>query len=187
MRMSLLMMNQRSLPFLCELVREALEKQGKFVFRARGFSMMPFIEDGDEVEIEKAAFEDARFGDVMCYAVPQPESPMPALRVHRVLWKTKDALLVKGDTLLYSEKILPPQVFGKVTAIQKKRGWRKGKPSPAYILASLPFLYVYALLYKLKTLIVPEFLWRNKFLKSISTKLSAVFLFMPRAAMRFFT
>ncbi len=172
------MMNQTSLPFLCELVREALEKQGKFVLRARGFSMMPFIEDGEEVEIVKAAPEAVRFGDVVCYAVRKPESEFPAMRIHRALFKGGDVLFVKGDTLLHAEKVLPSQLFGKVTAVRKKNGWAECKTSFVYIFCALPFLYLYALVYKLKTRIVPDFLRQEESLKYLSSRLSALFLFI---------
>lgn len=178
---------QTSLPFLCELVREALEKQGKFVLRARGFSMAPFIEDGEDVKIEKTKFEDAHFGDVICYAIPQPESPLPALRIHRVLWKTNDALFVKGDTLLYMEKVFPPQIFGKVTAVRKKHGWVECKLSAANVLASLPFLYGYAVLYKLKAVMVPEKFWDAQIVRFFSGMISSFLFLIPRALLRFFS
>ncbi len=178
---------QMSLPFLCELVREALEKRGKFVLRARGFSMAPFIEDGEDVQIENAGFEDAHFGDVICYAIPQHESTLPALRIHRVLWKTNEALFVKGDTLLYMEKVFPRQVFGKVTAVRKKHGWEKCKSSAADVLASLPFLYGYAVLYKLKAVIVPEKFWNAQPVRFFSGMVSSFLFVIPRALSKIFS
>lgn len=177
-------MNPKSLPFLCDLVREALEKQGTFVLRAHGFSMMPFIEDGDDVEILKAVFDAVRPGDIVCYAVRKPESEFPAMRVHRVLRKTRGALFVKGDTLLHVETVLPSQLFGKVAAVQKSSGWVECKTSLVYLFCALPVLYVYALFYKLKTAVVPEFLWDAKPLKCVSSKMSSLLLFLPRVMAR---
>lgn len=181
------MTTQTSLPFLCELVREAVEKQGKFILKARGFSMMPFIEDGEDVKIEKAAFEEICFGDVLCYAIPQPGTPFPVLRIHRVLWKTNAALLVKGDTLLHMEKVSPKQILGKVTAVQRKHGWTECKSSPASVLASLPFLYGYAALYKLKTMMVPARFRNARPVRIFSVMVSSFFFLMPRAITRFFS
>lgn len=178
------MMNQTSLPFLCELVREALEKQGKFVLRARGFSMTPFIEDGEEVEIVKAAPEAVRFGDVVCYAVRKPESEFPAMRIHRALFKSGGVLFVKGDTLLHAEKVHPSQLFGKVSAVRKKSGWKECKTPFAYLFGALPVLYFYARAYHLKTAVVPEALREKAPFKLLSSKMSVFLLSLPRAMMR---
>lgn len=192
-------MTNPSLPFLCELVREAIEKRGKFVLRARGFSMMPFIEDGEEVEIMKALPDEIRFGDVVCYVIRQTEpvcrvgtgrSEFPAMRIHRVLYKTQKYFYVKGDTLLFVEKIPREAILGRVSAIRRSRCRVSLSPSIMtraslffYVMFSFPFLYVYALLYRLKQNIMPE---TTRKIKPFTHTLTSFIFLAPRIFMKTF-
>jgi hypothetical protein len=82
--------------------------------RVRGGSMLPFVRDGDDVVVEPAAPGDVRTGDVLCY------EPWPGrLFLHRLVARTVDGLVTKGDALTYSETIPPAALLGRVTRVER--------------------------------------------------------------------
>jgi signal peptidase I len=75
------------------LMREVLAKGAKFHFRAKGWSMSPFIKDGDVITIAPAAQEKPALGKVVAFT--QPLSGQ--LIVHRVIGMQGVAFLIQGD------------------------------------------------------------------------------------------
>jgi signal peptidase I len=101
------------------LIRPVLEKGALFRFKARGFSMSPFIKDGDVITLSPLSFSPPRLGDVVAFIHPHTSH----LLVHRVIGKRADAFIIKGDNHATGEDHVPPvNILGRVTKL--KRGTR---------------------------------------------------------------
>ena len=76
--------------------------------------MLPFLRDGDVALVVPAARTEVGVGDVICY-----ETSPGRLFVHRVIDRARDRFLAKGDALACVDVIDPPQLLGKVVAIER--------------------------------------------------------------------
>ena len=74
-------------------MKAVLDRNVPFRFTAKGFSMFPFIKDGDVVTIHPIDKDKLRIGDVV--AVFQESSEK--LMVHRLIKKSDDICVLKGD------------------------------------------------------------------------------------------
>ncbi len=101
------------------LAEEIIGRGGSFSFKARGFSMYPFIHDGDILTISPVNTNELKVGDIILY-----KSLDEGVVLHRVIGKTKvgntEMLKVRGDALMATpEYISTAQVIGK--AIKQRR------------------------------------------------------------------
>ncbi len=64
-------------------------------FRANGFSMFPFIVDGDFLTISPLGGVALKVGNVVAFRRPQDS----AIAVHRIVGRGKDCFLIKGDNI----------------------------------------------------------------------------------------
>ncbi|MCL4532399.1 MAG: S24/S26 family peptidase, partial [Actinobacteria bacterium] len=78
---------------LAELMRAVLEKGAPFRFRARGWSMVPFILDGDVITVAPLPGGLPRMGDVVAFVRRETGKVV----VHRIIARRGDAWLTKGD------------------------------------------------------------------------------------------
>lgn len=78
---------------LTHLLKAVLEKGIPFRFRAKGFSMTPFVRDGDVITIFPLSGNLPRIGDVVAYT----QLKTNILKVHRVVGKKGEYFLVKAD------------------------------------------------------------------------------------------
>ena len=76
--------------------------------------MLPFLRDGDVALVVPSARTEIGVGDVVCY-----EASPGRLFVHRVIDRARDRFLAKGDALACVDVIDPPQLLGKVVAIER--------------------------------------------------------------------
>lgn len=111
-------MNCSNVEFL-ELSREILEKGETLRLSAVGWSMDPFIRDGEAIHIAPVRKTSLRYGDIILYC-----SRDKKFFVHRIVKRQKigglPAYLVKGDSLIRPDGVVRPQdVLGKVIAIEK--------------------------------------------------------------------
>lgn len=89
-----------------------------------GVSMAPFFKDGDVLEIKKIPFSKIKVNDFITFkksgtfnfrASENQGSAKQVLITHRVIFKSKQFLITKGDQNLKSDgKIYPRQILGKV-------------------------------------------------------------------------
>ena len=87
--------------------------------------MMPFIRDGDILDVTRAGIGDVRVGDVVCY-----EMPPGRLFFHRVIQRAGDGFVAKGDALAFSENVDRAQLLGKVIGVDRHgRCWRFDTPA----------------------------------------------------------
>jgi hypothetical protein len=103
-------------PALIELLRAVLDKEALFRFRAKGFSMSPFIKDDDVVTVSHLWGGSPRVGDVVAFVSPCAER----LVVHRVLCKKGDHYLIKGDSAPEPNGLVPRiNILGRVRRVER--------------------------------------------------------------------
>jgi signal peptidase I len=105
-----------SLP-LRELLIGALNKGASFRFRAKGFSMSPFIKDSDVVTVAPISTHNPRIGDVVVFGTAVTEE----LVIHRVVGR-KDTVhfFIKGDNLPTQVHLVPKsQILGRVQRVER--------------------------------------------------------------------
>ena len=82
--------------------------------------MLPFLRDGDLLEIRPASPVEIRVGDVICYE-PSPGT----LCLHRVVARDGRGFLTRGDGLTHVEVVPAGSVLGRVRAVERRgRTWR---------------------------------------------------------------
>ena len=102
---------------LPELLKEVLRKEIECRLQAKGYSMSPFIKDGDMITISPLSGSFPRFGDVIAFIHPETEK----LLIHRVVWKSGDTCLVKGENTLEADGLIKKEnVLGLVTKVERK-------------------------------------------------------------------
>lgn len=98
-----------------DLAAQLLRRGGPLRIKARGGSMLPFLWDGDIALVTPAGTADVAVGDVICY-----ETPPGRLFLHRLVERTRDRFVAKGDALTFPDVIDRRQLLGKVIAIERR-------------------------------------------------------------------
>ena len=107
-----------SCPALVELIGAVLSKGAQFKFQAKGFSMSPFIRDGDVISVSPLNGFSPRFGDVVAFIHPDTNK----LGIHRVVGKKGDSYLIRGDSGLEIDGLIPKsEILGYVTRVERCR------------------------------------------------------------------
>lgn len=95
-----------------ELMAAVLEKGVPFRFTAPGYSMTPFIRDGDVITVAPGQI---RFGDMVAFVSPHSGK----LTVHRVVRISRDGYLIKGDNVLEPDGCVPrTSLLGRVVSVE---------------------------------------------------------------------
>lgn len=107
---------------LLELMRAVLSRGAPFRFSARGWSMAPFIQDGDVVTVSPLRAGPG-IGEVVAFVHPQ----MGMLVVHRIVAKCDGFLFIQADNPAdHSEEPVPVKnLLGRVTQVERdgQRVW----------------------------------------------------------------
>lgn len=104
-------------PTLTELFQGMLDKGASFKFRAKGFSMSPFIKDGDVVTVLPLPGASSRLGDVLVFIHPGTGK----LVVHRVVGKKGTSYLIKGDSTPEVDALVPKEnILGCVRKVERE-------------------------------------------------------------------
>jgi ribosomal protein S18 acetylase RimI-like enzyme len=99
-----------------ELIKGMMERGVPLRTMVRGFSMQPFIRDGDVVTISPLKGKEASPGDVVAFV--QPESGR--LAVHRVISRAHSGFLIRGDNCPHADGTVSPEnILGYVTRIER--------------------------------------------------------------------
>jgi len=100
-----------------ELMRAVLAMGVPFRFCARGWSMAPFIRDGDVITVAPLAGPPG-LGEVVAFVRPEAEM----LVVHRVVAIRGDAPLIQGDSVPEcTDGVIPLQnILGRVTRVERQ-------------------------------------------------------------------
>lgn len=121
---------------LVELMKAVLDKGCAFRFRARGWSMTPFIHDGDVITVSPIKGRKPGMGDVVAYTHPDSEK----LVVHRLIQRQAGEWIILGDNNPDAsyERVPACCLMGRVTDIERDgRTVRLGLGYERYLIASL--------------------------------------------------
>ncbi len=101
---------------LRELTRTLLERGKPFRFTAHGYSMSPFIQDGDIITL--APFEDEpHVGEVIAFINPESDR----LVVHRLVAVTPEGFVIKGDNIPEPDGMFArAQMLGRVVRVERE-------------------------------------------------------------------
>ena len=104
---------------LAELSAKILSQGGCFCFKAHGFSMYPFIHNGDIISVHPVDFFALNLGDVVLYYVDKK-----SLVAHRIVGKEvkkgEIVLRTRGDAMSYPDEwVRADQLLGKVVGIRR--------------------------------------------------------------------
>lgn len=124
------------------LLVDVLARGASFRFRALGFSMSPFIRDGDVLTVAPLAGAPRR-GDVAAFVRPEDGK----LTVHRVVGRKLGAFILKGDNERSRDLVPNVGLLGLVVRIERRGREVKAGRAKARLVAAfsrsrlLPFLY----------------------------------------------
>ena len=101
---------------LIELFKDVLGKGASFRFQVKGFSMSPFIKDGDLVMVSPLLGSSLRLGDVVVFIQPG----VRRLAIHRVIRKKGSSCFIKGDNTYQIDGLIPKtNILGYVTRVER--------------------------------------------------------------------
>lgn len=108
-----------NLDVLSELSQDILKKGNSVRFQAKGWSMHPFIQDGDFIEVSPIENSPIKTGDVVFYSTTGNK-----IIVHRVIKKYKKdsrgTVFIRGDASFgASEEVDIKNVLGKLVSVQR--------------------------------------------------------------------
>ena len=99
-----------------ELLRAVLERGVPFRFCALGFSMTPFIQDGDILTVAPLNGRTLHLGEVVACAHPDTGR----LAVHRVIAELNGAMMLRGDNSPEPDGLIPREnILGVVTRVER--------------------------------------------------------------------
>ena len=102
---------------LIDLMTAVLGKGHAFRFLAKGFSMTPFIKDGDVVTVYPFLGRKVRLGEVVAFISPQTQS----LAVHRIIKKKQTGYLLQGDNVPEVDGTVPAEkILGFVARVERQ-------------------------------------------------------------------
>jgi hypothetical protein len=97
-------------------LRAVLARGASFRFKARGFSMHPFIRDGDVVTVSPQGGGQVGLGEVAAFCHPHTRK----LVVHRVLAQGVGGYWLRGDNAAESDGLVSgEEVLGRVTRVER--------------------------------------------------------------------
>ena len=103
-------------PALVQLLRAVLDKGAPVRFRAKGFSMSPFIKNEDVVTLSPLQSASPGRGDVITFVLQGTDK----LCVHRVVGKKGDFYVTKGDNTSEADESVPREnILGFVTRVER--------------------------------------------------------------------
>jgi len=103
-------------PALVQLLRAVLGKGAPVRFRAKGFSMSPFIKNEDVVTLSPLKDVSPSVGDVIAFVLQGTDK----FCVHRVVGKKGNLYITKGDNSSEAdESVLNENILGFVTRVER--------------------------------------------------------------------
>lgn len=101
-------LNNLSLESWVPLLRETLERDGKFFWLVQGQSMLPTLPPGSTIEIHPVR-QDETLGDILVFA------ERSTLVVHRLVARHHNRWILQGDNRTeWDPPVQPAQVIGRV-------------------------------------------------------------------------
>ncbi len=101
---------------LLDLMLAVLKRGSSVRIRAEGFSMFPFIRNGDVVVLSALNGRSPRLGDVVAFQ----SSRGAGLSFHRVAGKTGNRYLIRGDSCVEADGAIPEgSIVGRVSRVER--------------------------------------------------------------------
>jgi len=101
---------------LADLLQAVVSHGSLLTLQAKGFSMSPFIRDGDVVTISPLHGTSPGIGDVVAFIHPS----MKRVFIHRVVRKRGDSYILKGDNSLEGDgPVHAAKILGLVTRVDR--------------------------------------------------------------------
>jgi hypothetical protein len=102
---------------LAELLQDVLRKGLPFTFRASGFSMSPFIKDGDDLTLFPLNGISPGLGDVVAFIHKGTGVPF----IHRVVGMKENACLLQGDNATEADGLISESdILGCVRMVERR-------------------------------------------------------------------
>jgi len=99
-----------------KILKDKLARESLFRFKTKGYSMHPFIREGDSVVIAPLSSKRPHLGDIV--AMVHPISGR--LFIHRIVRKEGTYVITRGDNAVCADGRIPGQfIFGSVTRIER--------------------------------------------------------------------
>ena len=103
-------------PAMTQLASSVLDRGADLRFQAGGFSMEPFIRDGDIISLRKIPARQLKIGDIVAFTREEGS----ILLIHRLLWKRNDRFKFKGDNNPFSDGwIKASYILAKIIRVQR--------------------------------------------------------------------
>lgn len=124
-----------SIPALLSLIRATLERGAVFRFKATGFSMSPFVKDGDVITLSPLFDIPPYFGDIVAFVRPKTGK----LVIHRITGKYAGYYNIKGDnTWQVDSPIAEKNILGRLVKVERDgRHIRFGRGLERFLIAFL--------------------------------------------------
>ena len=114
---------------LAELIQATLAKGAGFRLKVKGFSMFPFIRDGDVITISNLPDSSMNFGRISAFF----DSQTGKLVMHRIVGKNNGGYLIKGDNTFKADRLICKEnILGYVNRIERNNkavflslGWER--------------------------------------------------------------
>jgi signal peptidase I len=104
-------------PALVQLLRAVLGRGASARFKARGFSMSPFIKNEDVITLAPLKDAAPSIGDVIAFVLREADK----LCVHRVVGKEGDGYVTKGDNATDAdESVSKENILGFVKRVERE-------------------------------------------------------------------
>ena len=101
---------------LGKLMQSVLDKGIPFRFQAKGFSMHPFIKDGDIITLSPFSGSSLRLGDVVAFIHSETGKPV----IHRMIGKKDGSYFEKGDNIYEAgSPVTEASLCGTVTRVER--------------------------------------------------------------------
>ena len=108
---------------LLELMTAVLSKGCSFRFKAKGWSMTPFIRDGDVIKVDPINAHPLQVGQVVAFHSADER----CLVVHRIIARTDTGYLIQGDSAMGESDgiVRQDQLLGQVSRVDRegRRVW----------------------------------------------------------------
>ena len=126
---------------LREFLGAVLEHDVPFRFTARGYSMYPFVKDGDVITVEPFSSSNGgrqrgpRLGDIVAFCRPETGQ----LVVHRAIGRQRGKVLLRGDNCRQPDDPVDlGAVLGRISRVERRgRAVRFGRGPEKLLVAGL--------------------------------------------------
>jgi signal peptidase I len=118
---------------LMGLIQEVLGRGSCMKLQAKGYSMNPFIKEGDVLTLSPMIDGAPKVGDVVAFKLPEDGK----LAIHRVIKSSADLYLIKGDCCSEPDGyIFEKDILGLVSGIERDGNTTRLGLGPEKILIS---------------------------------------------------